>query len=254
MTLVFRSHVATAALLATAVPTTAQQLLASIEGLAANDRIGYSVVGFRDPSGNATIVTAGHTSTTFGVQGGRARAFHATTNGVSEILSWWLVGTQTNDYYGYALAEGEPGTFLVTRPGFDNGVGSDAGAMELLDATTSARVALFEGTIANARFGRSALFIGDMNGDALPDYAFGSIELPRRSCPPSSREYGSVLVGSHAAGTVSVLGRIDGQNGCNGYSTWSYIIGDVLAAPGDLTGDGLDDLLIGSWDSDRVYI
>ena len=62
------------------------------------------------------------------------------------------------------------------------------------------------------------------------------------------------MVVSHTAGTVSILGNIFGNCGCSWGYAWSHIIGDAIAAPGDLTGDGVDDILLGSQDCDAVYV
>ena len=83
----------------------------------------------------------------------------------------------------------------------------------------------------NDGFGASAAGLGDVNGDGVPDYAFGA--------PFTSVYAGYVPVFSGATGEI--LFTLEGQVGLDGDR-----FGDAIAGIGDVDGDQVPDVLVGA--------
>lgn len=93
-----------------------------------------------------------------------------------------------------------------------------------------------------ARFGQSLAAIGDLNGDGHPELAIGSPDQPVLNFARGR----VTLVDPMLSGAASVRWAIDGSNATGFY------LGNLVAAGGDLTQDGVPDLLAG--DADRIAL
>lgn len=96
------------------------------------------------------------------------------------------------------------------------------------------------GDVAGDLFGSAVASLGDINGDGYEDFAISS---PGQgfSGPGSGAVYvvpGPLGFHTYAVVSASANARIDGQED-------DGMLGDDLAGPGDVDGDGLDDLAIG---------
>ena len=124
---------------------------------------------------------------------------------------------------------------LVGAPDLDEGGGHDAGSqgrVEVLSGATGSVIHLLLGDAPFDYFGQGVCALGDVDGDALDDFAVGA---------PGEDDGGS------HAGSVRVFSGSSGAllHEIQGSQAQSYF-GVVLDGPGDLDGDGVGDLLVGA--------
>lgn len=150
-----------------------------------------------------------------------------------------LVGAPTTDSFG---VDGSGAAYLFRGP--LSGV-----------VPTSAATAHFYGQTVRDNIGFTVAPVGDLNQDGFPDLGIGSV-LADHAGTHSGALYifhgGPGLAGSHSV--LNADHRIVGE----GPDEWfSY----AIATPGDVTGDGVDDLVVssifentGGYDAGRVYV
>jgi len=115
------------------------------------------------------------------------------------------------------------------------------------DVVSDGAVVLFSGATGDAlvewtaesqfdlatRFGASIVPLGDVDGDARPDFAVGASKHDPRA---SETQRGSVSV--HSGGTGALVFEVFGPEGGVGF------FGSRVRSPGDANADGVDDLLV----------
>lgn len=91
-------------------------------------------------------------------------------------------------------------------------------------------------------FGSSLVGVGDLNSDGIPDLAVGDNEETCYACPG-----GYWLLSMNSNGTVASEIQTRGYDSIYGavWETRSAQMGDGIGALGDLTGDGIPDLVVG---------
>ena len=120
---------------------------------------------------------------------------------------------------------------LVGAPDYSGAVGAFCGAISIVDTSTLIPVGnqIIEGQIANERLGTSIISTSDLDGDGMRDIIVGS---------PGIGTAGAVRLLSSAQMPVYinlVLGR----------GIQNDRFGESLAAVPDLTGDGIEEFLVG---------
>jgi hypothetical protein len=215
-----------------------------LRGARVNDSYGYSVADVGDLDGDGVHEVA---ITAYGVDGGapgsgRVLLFHAGAGAIGEPWTT-LDGMRSAGGFGYQLcAAGDlngdgVGDLLVTSPGDDRG-GMATGRVYVWfgGKTLHAKPDLeLSSGQAGGQFGISAASLGDVNGDGYDDIAVGS-----NWARDGQHRRGRVDVffgGPHMEATPSITLRGTDPDGAFGIS---------VAGPGDLDGDGLNDLVVGA--------
>ncbi|MCB1615993.1 MAG: FG-GAP repeat protein [Pseudomonadales bacterium] len=146
-----------------------------------------------------------------------------------------LVGDPA-DLFGFSIAavgdvNGDTyDDFLVGSPGHTTTVAA-AGKVALLSGADGAQIYSYTGEVKYDNFGYAVVGIGDVTGDAVPDFAAGA---PGSSNPPHT---GFVRVFNGATGAE--VYRLDGANNADWF-------GSALSPLGDVNSDGYPDFIIGA--------
>lgn len=199
-----------------------------------NERLGHTLarVGDLDLDGHADVLAAAPFAVSpFGP--GTVRVWSGRDG--TQLLE--LAGLSNNDYFGFGLAgtgdldlDGVPDV-AVGAP-FDDLAGTNRGAARVFSGATGALLLQVTGGEANAEFGAAVAGPGDVDGDGTPDLALGA----RSDDGAAGNDAGLVLLVSGAGGGVLFT-----REGTTAFGN----LGFALSGPGDVSGDGVPDLLVG---------
>lgn len=195
--------------------------------------------------GFADLIAGASRHTEFLEKEGAAFLFLGSRTGLPDAPSWSAFGGATNSEFGD----------FITAPGDVNGdgfpdvlVGAPAYSA---NGQPTGRVSLFmggpnglspsptwtaDGITANSQFGQAISGVGDVNGDGCSDFVVGA---PQRSSTDPLPGTVSLFYGSKGNMSTNPVWSVSGE-------APGARFGTAVAGVGDVNGDGLNDVLIGS--------
>ncbi len=209
-------------------------LLFFVDGDSAEDRLGFSVAGVGDVDGDLVpdLAVGAPGDDDHGLQAGSVRVF----SGATSAILYTFHGDGAGDQLGFSVgaagdANGDGRADVVAGADEDSTNGSKAGLARVFSGLDGSVLHTLLGDAANDRFGRSVAGVGDVDGDGLDDFVVGALRDD-----DGGLDAGSVRIYSGANG--SLLARFDGAAGDE--------IGQAVAGPGDVNGDGLPEVMYGA--------
>ncbi len=152
-------------------------------------------------------------------------------------------GDPDSDDAGPAVGAPEPAPAPEGPTSDTNAAGAQAARdIEVTRAQPGHTRLIFRGQTEDAALGEAVARAGDVNGDGLPDFLLGAPQIGSETLPDAGEAY---LV----FGTSRVLNpaSLPEPRGLVFRSTEEgAFLGDALASPGDINGDGLADIVLGA--------
>ena len=223
----------------------AQDLL--IIGIGADQRnwdgMGKVVFFLESINGDAVpeIVATAHCADCHGTNSGTIQVFNGVPEGLTgkHELLWQRYGDSARDRLGEAAApcgdlDGDGITDIIVGAPGDRDAGTRVGSVYLLSGIDGSEIYRFWGSGPRGRFGATVAQLDDLDGDGIGEFAIGA---------PDDTGVGSVTV--IAGGNGEVLARYWGETDSR--------FGTAIGSAGDISKDGVGDLLIGApaWDGGR---
>jgi len=214
-------------------------VLRTLYGRSVGDQFGFSVASAGDVNGDGRgdFIIGAPAFNGSGVDSGRVYLYSG-RNGA--VLRMWN-GRAAGDRFGRAVAgpgdvdgDGKPDV-LIGAP-FADPNGSASGSAYLYSGATGSKLVQLNGHRTNDRFGQAVGGAGDRNQDGRAEIIVASPYFD----PSSTRtNAGRIMVygktGNQWATQLILYGQTAGEN-----------FGYAVNGPGDLNGDGVDDLAIGA--------
>lgn len=237
--------------------------------LLGNDYSSFAVSGAGDINGDGlddilvgyTTVSnqPGKTAVIFG-----SRQSNAWGSGVVNLLNFvdgqrgfMLTGGQSEDYNGFSISSAGDingdqlddiliGTYAsgkITVVFGSNKTGAwGTGTLDLNTLSDGQRGFTLVGQPSNYR--TSINDAGDINGDGLGDILIGAVNTS--GLGKTTVVFGSNKAGAWGSGQLNLMALADGQRGFTLQGQLGESSGASVSGAGDINGDGLDDILIGS--------
>ena len=214
-----------------------------IDGDSSYDRLGEAVAGAGDFNGDgyADVIVGVRYDDNTAYDSGSARVVSGLDG---EVLATFN-GENRYDYFGWSVAaagdvNNDGYADVVVGAPNDDDAGTDAGSALVISGYDGNVLHKFTGRDAFDYFGRSVAGAGDVDGDGYDDIAVASPLADR-----STADVGTVEIYSGRDGTL--LHNFDGTSRGQQFGT-------TLSNAGDLNGDGIDDLVVGSADGTAQII
>ena len=229
---------------------------ASIAGEAAHDNAGSSYASLGDVDsdgfGDFCLGAWGHST-----EAGRAGAIYCMSGPLDGVVSLSgdatkITGESGDDFLGASMDSadfsGDGLVDVVVGSHLEDSAADNAGAVYLLHSPVLSGSSLADarakvmGEDADDKAGEAVAAAGDVNGDGHEDLLVGA--------------YGVASQGTSSEAAYLVLGPFSGESSLaaaaamySGLAAYDYAGGSV-AGPGDVDGDGRDDLLVGASGND----
>ncbi|HZL99595.1 MAG TPA: hypothetical protein VFD43_05010 [Planctomycetota bacterium] len=210
--------------------------LLTLEGLSVNDQFGGAIAaaGDVDLDGVPDILVGAPSDDVAGTNHGAARVFSGATG--AQLLQ--VTGTEANGEFGAAVsgigdvnADGRP-DFVVGARSQDGPAGMNAGRVLAYSGANGAPLWDVGGSSSFAVLGWSVDGVADLSGDGVPDVLVGE---PGNDGEAANAGRALVLSGADGSVVLALPGH-----------TLDAGIGRNVAGVGDLDGDGLSELAVGS--------
>ena len=216
-------------------------VLATFEGLAGGDKLGYSVssAGDVDADGFADIIAGALLADRNGTNAGMARVYSGQTGAILHDLD----GLAAGDFFGTSVAGlGDVDLdgfddFAVGAPGMDGG-GAESGGVMVFSGQTGAVLHTMDGLAPGDVLGVTVAGTSDVDGDGAADFTAGA-----SGADPNGSNSGEIYVWSGLTGSLIVT--FTGPQAGDG-------LGTSLQGTGDIDGDSIPDLIAGAPGSDLV--
>lgn len=214
-------------------------LLHQWPGRAADDYFGKSVAGCGDlnQDGFDDILVGAHHALDRS-NNRRKGAAYIFSGADGSLLNQWY-GQTVNDYFGFSVAgvkniDGDHIPDLIVGASHaDPGGLSKVGSVYAYSGATGSLIYQWDGVAENDFLGSDVASAGDVNGDGLTDILVGAYGVDQGS----QESAGAAFVYSGADG--SLIYQWAGKE-------TDDVFGWSVAGVGDVSGDGLDDILIGA--------
>ncbi len=204
-------------------------------GDSAEDRFGVSVSGAGDvdQDGSPDFIIGAFRDDNNGLNSGMARVFSGATGGVLYTFD----GDSSLDLFGNSVSDAGD----VNGDGFDDVIvgavrddnnGPESGSARVFSGFDGTILYTLNGDSTGDSFGSSVSGAGDVNGDGFADLIVGAFADDINGVASGSARVFSGVDGS-------VLATRSGDSPNDGF-------GNSVSGPGDVNGDGFDDLLVGA--------
>jgi hypothetical protein len=222
------------------------------EGQQANAFFGTSVAGGGDVNkdGYADVVVGAHFFDNGETNEGRVFVYLGSANGLAKDPVWTAESNQVGANFGKSVAilgdvnKDGYSDVLVGAPNFDNGQNNEGRAFLYFGSNmglTQSPAWTGESNQADANFGNSVAFAGDINGDTFSDILIGANRFDE-----GQSNVGKIFVYVGSSGGMSI------------YPDWSYTgnimdgnMGISVAPAGDINGDGFGEIIVGSFGANQ---
>lgn len=188
-----------------------------------------------DGDGRPDLIVGAKDDVLSGTSSGSVRAYR----GPSLTPLWTRVGTAATDDFGRSvdmvgdLTGDGKSEVIVGAPQGQSSSSPGKGYALVLRGHDGTTLFKLDGAVNGDEFGDEVAGVGDVNGDGKPDFAVGAPE----HAPGGTNDGGRVYVYSGA--NAALLFAVNG-------STVNMNLGDSISGAGDVSGDGLADVVLGA--------